>query len=152
MTSRLDALARRVEDDPEFMASVLAIYARSERMDDAALARALGCSEAQLASLRLCFRPRSDPAHFRRDVEEIAAHFGIEPRVLAEIVRRADSLARFQPRRGASPLSFEREAAAKRAALLAARDREEASDHMEPAAREEPGDRGEPPPEAPTPP
>jgi hypothetical protein len=135
MSSRLDRLARRVEDDPAFMASVLAIYARSEGMDDAALARALGCSADQLASLRLCFRPRSEPAYFRRDVQEIAAYFGIEPEVLAAIVRRADSLAPWQP--------LGERAARSVSPLIAARDREEARER---AARD---DRGAPPPTAP---
>ena len=65
MSGRLDGLARRVADDRFFLASALADYARSERLDDAGLAGALGCAVDALTTLRLCRRPAGDAATFR---------------------------------------------------------------------------------------
>ncbi len=93
MSERLAAFARRVADDPFFLASALRDYAQSEGLDDAGLAARLGCSAETLDRLRLCRRPRPEPAEFRADVDRIAERFGVDPTALAEVVRRADVLA-----------------------------------------------------------
>lgn len=93
MPGRIDALARRVESDPEFLASALADYARSEGLDDEGLAAVLGCSVTVLGPLRLCLRPRPQAGQFRTDVDEIATRFGVRRDALVEVVRRADALA-----------------------------------------------------------
>ncbi len=96
MSTALDHLAARVATDPEFLASVLAEYARSETLDDAGLATALGCPTADLTRLRLCGSPRPGAEHFRADVAAIANRFGIDPNVLVAIVRRGQSLSRLR--------------------------------------------------------
>jgi hypothetical protein len=88
MTDPLDALAARAEGEEFFLAPLLAAYARSEGLDDAGLASALGCPAGELARLRLCRAPRTDPAGFRDDVARIAERFRMEPRRLAEAVQR----------------------------------------------------------------
>jgi hypothetical protein len=124
MSERLDALARRVQRDPAYLAAALADYARGERLNERGLAAALGCPVEQLTPLRLCFRPRSD--RFRADVEQIAARFGVRPDVLAEAVRRSDALAAL--RQGAP---------SQQGTLMAARDREPEP----PPADDGPGER-----------
>ena len=119
MTERLDYLARRVGQDSFFLASALALYARSERLDEQGLARALGCPPATLTMLRLCRRPRPEPAAFREDIERIATRFGIDAGALARIVRRADAL---EGLRAAGSAGVERDDAG---LLMAARDRED---------------------------
>ena len=96
MSAALDHLAARVATDPQFLASALAAYARSEGLDDAGLAAALGCAAADLARLRLCGVPRPDADQFRADVAAIAGRFGIDPATLAEAVRRGQALARLR--------------------------------------------------------
>lgn len=91
-TKRVTALARRIEGDDFFLASALADYARSGHLDEQGLAGALGCSEEDLVSLRLCRRPRSQPESFRREVGRIASRFGARTDVLAEVIRRSDAL------------------------------------------------------------
>ncbi len=91
-TKRITALARRIEGDDFFLASALADYARSEHLDERGLAGALGCSEEDLVSLRLCRRPRPQPESFRREVNQIASRFGARTDVLAEVIRRSDAL------------------------------------------------------------
>jgi hypothetical protein len=113
MSAALDHLAARVVSDPTFLANPLAEYARSEGLDDAGLAAALGCRATDLTNLRLCGVPRAD--QFRADVGAIAGRFGIDPTALASIVRRGQSLAR---------LRAAQVAPAEPGLLLAARDHE----------------------------
>lgn len=119
MADRLARFARRVEGDPFFLASALAAYARTEALDDAGLAAALSCDPSALTPLRLCRRPRPEPAAFRADVDRIAARFGADPGALAQIVRRADALATW---RDAPPAAGRDDAGL----LAAARDRDDA--------------------------
>jgi hypothetical protein len=93
VSERLDALARRAATDDFFLGAALADYARSEGLDDAALAGRLGCPAAALTGLRLCRRPRPEAPLFAADVGRISEHFGLDADVLADAVRRADALA-----------------------------------------------------------
>ncbi len=92
MNSRIDRLARRVEDDEYFLASALGTFARSENMDETGLASLLGCTVGAMSALRLCRRPHPDPARFREDIDRIAARFNVNADKLAEVVRRSDAL------------------------------------------------------------
>jgi transcriptional regulator with XRE-family HTH domain len=92
MSERIASLARRVEDDPYFLAAALATYARAEALSDAQLAQRLGCTTAQLSAVRLCRKPRGSAREFQQDVERIAAAFQIDGTIIAEAVRLADSL------------------------------------------------------------
>lgn len=112
MTSRINAFARRVEGDAFFLASALADYARSERLDELGLAEALDCTSETLSLLRLCRRPHPEPASFRKDIDRIASRFGVRADVLAEVVRRSDALAHLR-----------QTATADQGLLMAARDR-----------------------------
>jgi hypothetical protein len=93
MSDALEHLAARVADDPFFLSCPLAEYARSEKLDDRTLAARLGCRVEDLARLRLCRAPRSDPAEFREDVTRLAAAFGIDPPVLGDAIRHGEGLA-----------------------------------------------------------
>ena len=124
MSERLAALAQRVESDAFFLAEALAAYARAEKLSDDQLAQRLGCVPDQLDAVRLCRRPRSSAREFQHDVDQIAAVFQIDATVLAEVVRRADSLR-----------AFRRVADTRAGYLMAARDLEthEAGDDPEEA-------------------
>jgi hypothetical protein len=111
MTDPLEHMARRAEGWPDFLAWALAEYARWEGLDDSALAAKLGCAVEALVPLRLCRLPDDDPAGFQRDVDALAAGFGIDGDVLASVVRRARSGVRF------------RQAPAGGGGVMAARDR-----------------------------
>lgn len=113
MSGALDHMAARVAGDPFFLAHPLAEFAKSERLDDPALAARLGCRAEDLTPVRLCRAPRPDPADFRADVAAVAARFGIDPGALAGAVRRGQGLAR---------LREQAPAAAEPGMLLAARD------------------------------
>ncbi len=57
MVEPLEKLARRAANEAFFLASVLRDYAQSEELDDAGLARVLGCRALDLPLLRLCRAP-----------------------------------------------------------------------------------------------
>src|SRR5258708_23467078 len=118
MTSRIRHLAQRVTDDPYFLASALQAYARSEHLDDDALAQALECSQETLTLLRLCRMPRHEPASFREDVHRIASRFGVQVDRLAEAVRRANALE-----------ALRRAVAKDRGLLMAAPDRQDVAEY-----------------------
>jgi hypothetical protein len=112
MTDPLNTLARRVENEPFFLASTLALFARSEELDEESLCRYLRCPPESFAMLRLCRTPDEDPMGFQRDVKRIAERFGADVDALAEAVRRGQTLQRLQQ-------------AAATGTLLAARDAKE---------------------------
>lgn len=89
----LELLAARAAADPLFLAHPLAEYARTENLDDAGLAAALGLPADRLTDVRLCGAPRTDPDGFRDDVQSVADAFGIDPGPLAEVVHAARGLA-----------------------------------------------------------
>lgn len=91
-TEHLAALARRVEDDPFFLASALKAYAESEGLADGPLAERLGIPTEALPALRLCRRPDPGAQGFRRDVDRIATRFGIRGGAIAQVIRQADAL------------------------------------------------------------
>jgi hypothetical protein len=88
MRDPLDWLAKRAEQEPFFLAAVLAAYAHGEGLDDTALASALGCAAGDLTMIRLCRAPRSESPQFWEDVTAVAVRFGMEPRRLASAVKR----------------------------------------------------------------
>jgi hypothetical protein len=92
MSDPLEALARSLESDSFFLASTLALFARSEQKDDAALAQFLRCPPETLTMLRLCRTPDEDPTGLQRDVQRIAERFGADEDALLEAVRRGQAL------------------------------------------------------------
>jgi hypothetical protein len=94
MSDPVESLARRVEGNPFFLASLLALYARSENLDETGLAAALGCRPDDLTDLRLCRAPHAEPRPFWDDITRIAGHFGLDPNRLAEVVRRGQAIQR----------------------------------------------------------
>src|SRR5258707_447930 len=94
MSDPLEALARRRENDPAFLATLLLAYARSEGLDDDGLAEAIGCPQSALPRLRLCQAPRPTTPLLGQDIDEISSAFGIEPDRLIDIVRRGQALLR----------------------------------------------------------
>jgi hypothetical protein len=119
MTDPLSAMAARAEREPFFLASVLAMYRDSKRLDEAGLADALGCRREDLLMLRLCRAPRTDGPGFREDIDCIAGRFGIDPQRLASVVKRGRVVARLQD----GPASAREDAPT--GWLMAARDRED---------------------------
>ena len=117
MAEHLNELARRVASDTFFLASALAVYARSEGLDDAALAARLGCQPEALTMLHLCRRPQSG-ARFGPDIAAIAARFSVGAELLATVVRRADAL---EAMRGSGATHVA--GLSERGTLIAARDR-----------------------------
>jgi hypothetical protein len=92
MNPHLERLAKRVEDDPAFLAAALKQYADSEELNPAGLAGRLGCPARILPQIYLCLMPRTNAPHFRQDIEQIASRFALDADVLAEAVRHGQSV------------------------------------------------------------
>jgi hypothetical protein len=107
--NHLETLAKRVEDDPFFLASALKIYSLSEGLDDPGLATRLGCEMEALALLRLCRSP--DASRFREDIDQIVSRYQLDRTALLQAVRL-----------GQTVLQLRRTHAGSEGTLLAARD------------------------------
>jgi hypothetical protein len=121
-----DALARaarRAEQQPFFLAGVLAAYQSANHLDDAGLADLLGCEISDLVSLALCRRPAADSAQFGADIDHLARRFRLRGDRLVTIIRQVDALA---------ALKQQLQVDGPRAGMLrAARDRDEQADNEE---------------------
>jgi hypothetical protein len=110
MATNLEHLARRLKDDPFFLACPLLLYATSEGLDEDSLAFRLRCSKADFALVCLCRAPAGDSDSFPDDIERIAEKFSVDADVLADAIRRGQAI--FQMKRSTESA----------ATLLAARD------------------------------
>jgi hypothetical protein len=103
MTTPLEDLTRRAEEDPFFLACLLRWFAASESMTDDSLARHLGCTRETLVDIRLCRAPDGTSKQFAAGVERIAERFGLDKAVLAKTIRRGRVVMRM---RSAGPTSI----------------------------------------------
>jgi hypothetical protein len=111
MAKHLEHLARRLVDDPFFVACPLILYATSEGLDEESLASRLGCAKDAFKLICLCRAPAGQAESFSDDIERIATKFSVDADLLAEAIRRGQAI-------------YEMKRKTKSAAtLLAARDR-----------------------------
>jgi hypothetical protein len=101
MANHLEHMARRLEDDPFFLACPIKLYARSEGLNEEAMAAGLKCSTSSLVMVRLCRSPPVESDTFYDDIERIASKFSLDAERLAEAVRRGQAL--FHMTTGAKP-------------------------------------------------
>lgn len=87
-------LAARLEDDPSTLAWVFARYRTFEGVDEAGLAAYFAVNPDTVPHIALCGRPRE--GLFPEDIAAVAERFGIDPRLLAELVRHVDALQEFR--------------------------------------------------------
>jgi hypothetical protein len=92
MATNLEHLARRLEDDPFFLACPLTLYAKSESLDEDSLASRLRCSKGTFTLVCLCRAPAADAESFQDAIEQIAAKFSVDADVLAEAIRRGQAI------------------------------------------------------------
>lgn len=92
---QLQAMARKLRDDPSFMAWVLAAYQKYKNVTDAQLRKNLGANEHVLARLALCKRPLANSLAFRDDITQVAEYTNIDKMILLNIVRYVGALTAF---------------------------------------------------------
>ena len=110
MATNLEHLARRLEEDPFFLACPLKLYAESEGLNEDSLAARMRCSKETFVLVCLCRAPTGDDESFQGDIERIAAKFSVDADLLAEAIRRGQAI--FEMRRSTNAA----------ATLMAARD------------------------------
>lgn len=88
----LEALAERLQDNPDFMAYTLAVYKKAKKLDDLALCERLGAMPEMIVRLALCKRPRRLSLDFADQVRELSDFTLIDEAVLNGIIEHADGL------------------------------------------------------------
>jgi hypothetical protein len=136
---QMSGLARRLRDNPNFMARVLAVYQEQERLGDDALAEHLHTTPATLARLAVCKRPDSSSPQFADQVRQISTYTNIDPAQLANIVRQVDSLEKLSelPRMNAPEEADAPQGWLQPGLLAAARDRSESTEDRSSSSEED---------------
>ncbi len=88
MIRKLSSIASR---DPFYCGWYFVQYAEMTGMDISEVAQELGFMADTIDSASLCRSPRSEPPHFREDVEAVANRFHIDAGKLANIVRHVQT-------------------------------------------------------------
>lgn len=96
MNELLGILVRKARSDPFFLGALLDEFARSEQLDDQALAGFLSCSPDALQQLCLCRAPRLEHPGCAEDVALLAEKFAVNEDALADAVLRGQVLLRFR--------------------------------------------------------
>lgn len=128
----LSRLARRMQQDPRFMAYALSAYQQQEGLDTEGLAQTLGALPEMLARLSLCKRPDPNSPRFAEQVREIADYTLTDETQLANILRQVSSLEKLSQRQItlASPDTEELSVQPLAGLLAAARDRDESEEDI----------------------
>lgn len=82
---KLSLLASR---EPFYLGWYFATYAEMMSVEIADVAGELGCLPEVMNAMSLCRAPRSEPPHFREDIEAVAARFQVRAARLANLVRQ----------------------------------------------------------------
>jgi len=88
----LAALARRLRNDPRYMAYVLAVYQRQEELMDDELAQELGTLPPLVVRMAICKRPDSSSPQFAEQVRELADYTLTDAAQLAGVLRQVDAI------------------------------------------------------------
>ena len=88
----LVGLVARLERNPAFMANVLAIYRKQERISIVTLAQELETTPDTLTRLALCKRPDSNSFNFADQVRQLSKFTDIDAMQIANILRQVESL------------------------------------------------------------
>lgn len=87
----LSALVHRAENHDQFVASRLAQFKQSQKVDDSGVAAYLRRDVDQLLRLALCVAP-TPKDHFPSHVQKIASFVGCDAGQLASLIRQCDAV------------------------------------------------------------
>ena len=88
----LSSVAKKLQDDPNFMASVLHVYKSTEGLTDENIIDELQTNSDNLIRLSLCKRPIQDSTQFATQVRQLAEFANVNAGKLASLIRQADAL------------------------------------------------------------
>ena len=92
MAEPLENLARRLENDPFFLACPLKLFAESAGLAEREIATQLRCSVETLVRVRLCRAPLPESEQFRKDIARIAETYQVDALALTDAVRRGQAI------------------------------------------------------------
>lgn len=142
---QLSGLAHRLQNNPDFMAQVLAAYQRQERLSDQALMAHLNTTSKMLTRLALCKKPDPNSPEFANQIRQIASYTEIEATQIANIVRQVESLQKLteQSQPNVPQENTTHQPQLSKGLLAAARDRTEAEADQPPPPEEDEKDISE---------
>src|SRR5438445_208302 len=98
MAEPMENLARRLEEDPLFLACPLKLFAQSAGLAEREVAEKLRCSVETLLRVRLCRAPLPESEKFRKDIARVAETYQVDAPALTDAVRRGQAI--WQMRKG----------------------------------------------------
>ena len=84
----ISKFAKKLRNDPGFMAFVLGEYIKAEGLHETQLINRLGTDESSFSRLAMCKRPRG--SNFQQDLKLIAEYSAIQPHLIANIIRQVE--------------------------------------------------------------
>jgi hypothetical protein len=121
----MSALARRLRNDPLYMAYALAAYQAQEKLTDEELGLELGLLPLLAIRLSLCKRPDPMSPDFADQVREIADFTLVDEEKLAHVLRQVDAVEKLAGRAASLSVPEEESRHLLAGLLTAARDRDE---------------------------
>ncbi len=89
---QLQTMAKKLQDNPSYMAWIISVYQKQERLSLQNLLNILGTNEETLAKLALCKRPDSNSSEFSKQVQQISSYTHIASLTLAKLIRQSESV------------------------------------------------------------
>ena len=99
---QLQTIARKLQDNPSYMAWIISRYQSQEKLSSQKLTNLLGINEDSLAKLALCKRPDSNSSEFSKQIHQISEYTSIAPLILAKFIRQSESVTTLSSRPSAS--------------------------------------------------
>ncbi len=90
--AQLKTLVKKLQAEPEFMASLLANYQREEHLNDDELIAQFDITQNMFIRLALCKRPNSSSPTFASEVKQISEYTNIDPFLLVNMIRQVESI------------------------------------------------------------
>ncbi len=117
---QLQNMAKKLQDNPSYMAWIISVYQKQERLSLQNLLNILCTNEGALAKLALCKKPNSNSSEFSKQVQQISTFTNIAPLTLAKLIRQSESVTALT---GRYSKNSELRTSATQLGLAAARDR-----------------------------
>lgn len=92
---QLQLMATKFQDDSAYMAWIISVYQKQEKLSSHKLIEVLHTTEEILARLALCKRPDTNSKDFGKQVAQISEYTKIDLLLLLKMIRQVESLIAF---------------------------------------------------------
>ncbi len=92
---QLQLMATKFQDDSAYMAWIISVYQKQEKLSSHKLIEVLHTTDETLARLALCKRPDTNSKDFGKQVAQISDYTKIDLLLLLKMIRQVESLIAF---------------------------------------------------------